>query len=87
MEHELDVQSAVFLCAVKRAPLGAHHPPGCRGTGPHAAVKATFSGFFLLRFLKFLMWTILKSLLNLLQYYFCFMFCFFGCKAYGISVP
>ena len=29
----------------------------------------------------------LKSLLNLLQYYFCFMFWFFGLNAYGILVP
>ena len=29
----------------------------------------------------------LKSLLNLLQYCFHFMFCFFGCKASGISAP
>ena len=28
-----------------------------------------------------------KSLLNLLQYYFCFMFCVFGCEAYGILAP
>ena len=28
-----------------------------------------------------------KSLLNLLQYCFCFMFWLFGCKAYGISAP
>ena len=35
----------------------------------------------------FLMWTILKSLLNLLQYCFCFMFWFFGHEACGISAP
>ena len=36
----------------------------------------------------FLMWTIfLKSLLNLLQYCFCFMFCFFGREACGILAP
>ena len=36
-------------------------------------------------FLKgLLMWTILKSLLNLLQYCFCLMFWFFECEAYGI---
>ena len=58
--------------------------PSC---SPHAAVKTTFPAFFLLRFFKFIMWTILKSLLNLLQYYFCFMFYFFGCKAHGILVP
>ena len=29
----------------------------------------------------------LKSLLNLLQYYFCFAFWFLGHKAYGILVP
>ena len=29
----------------------------------------------------------LKSLLNLLQYYFCFMFCFFGHKACGFLAP
>ena len=29
----------------------------------------------------------LKSLLNLLQYYFCFMFCLFGPKACGILAP
>ena len=29
----------------------------------------------------------LKSLLNLLQYYFSFMFWFFGLNAYGILVP
>ena len=28
-----------------------------------------------------------KSSLNLLQYCFCFMFCFFGPGAYGILVP
>ena len=39
-------------------------------------------------FLKgLLMWTILKSLLNLLQYSFCFMFWHFGCELYGILVP
>ena len=34
----------------------------------------------------FLTWTV-KSLLNLLQYCFCFIFCFFGHLAYGILVP
>ena len=29
----------------------------------------------------------LKSLLNLLQFCFCFMFCFFGCEACGILAP
>ena len=29
----------------------------------------------------FFMWTFLKSLLNLLQYFFCFMVCFFGHEA------
>ena len=28
-----------------------------------------------------------KSLLNLLQFCFCFMFCFFGCEACGILAP
>ena len=28
-----------------------------------------------------------KSLLNVLQYCFCFMFWFFGCEACGISAP
>ena len=32
-----------------------------------------------------LMWAILKSLLNLLQYCFCFLFCFFGHEVCGIS--
>ena len=35
----------------------------------------------------FLMWTILKSLSNLLQYCFCFMFCFFRPEACGILAP
>ena len=35
----------------------------------------------------FLMQTILKSLLNLLQYYFSFMFCFFGPKTCRIVAP
>ena len=35
----------------------------------------------------FLMWTIFKSLLNLLQYCFCFMFWFFGHEAGGILAP
>ena len=36
----------------------------------------------------FLMWTIfLKSLLNVLQYCFCFMFWFFGREACGILAP
>ena len=39
-----------------------------------------------MNFLKgFLMWAIFKSLLNLLQYFFCLMFWFFGRKACGIS--
>ena len=39
-------------------------------------------------FLKiFLMWTDLKSLLNLLQYCFCIMFWFFGHEACGILAP
>ena len=33
------------------------------------------------------MWTILKSLLSLLQYFFCFMFWFFGPQACGILAP
>ena len=33
------------------------------------------------------MWTILKSLLNLLQYCFCFMFWFFVHEACGILAP
>ena len=33
------------------------------------------------------MWTIFKSLLNLLQYCFCFMFCFFDHKMCGIVAP
>ena len=33
------------------------------------------------------MWTLLKSLLNLLQYCFCFMFWLFGQKACGILGP
>ena len=36
----------------------------------------------------FLMWTIFKkSLLNVLQYCFCFMFCFFGHEACGVLAP
>ena len=35
----------------------------------------------------FFMWIFLKSLLNLLQYFFCFMFGFFGCEACGILAP
>ena len=39
-------------------------------------------------FFFFLMWTILKSLLNFLQYCFCFIFCFFGSsEAGGIWTP
>ena len=33
------------------------------------------------------MWTILKTSLDLLQYYFQFMFWFLGCEACGILVP
>ena len=33
------------------------------------------------------MWTIFKCLLDLSQYYFCFMFWFFGCKACGVLAP
>ena len=33
------------------------------------------------------MWPFKRSLLNLLQYCFCFMFCIFGCEACGILVP
>ena len=44
------------------------------------------TAFFFLRF--FLTWTIfLKSLLNFLQYYFCFMFWFFGHEACGTFAP
>ena len=43
------------------------------------------NSFFFLKI--FLMWTISKSLLNLLQYCFCFMFCFFGHEACGILAP
>ena len=48
-----------------------------------------FTSFFLkFFFFFFLMWTIFfKSLLNLLQYCFCFMFWFFGCQACGIFTP
>ena len=41
-----------------------------------------FKGFFF-----FLMWTILKSLLSVLQYYFCFKFGLFGLEACGILAP
>ena len=33
------------------------------------------------------MWTILKSLLNLLQYSFCFVFWFLGHEACGVLAP
>ena len=43
--------------------------------------------FFSPRFF-FFMWTIfLKSLLNLVQYCFCFLSWFFGCEARGVLVP
>ena len=39
---------------------------------------------FFFRFFSFLMWAIfVKSLLNLLQYCFCFMFWFFGARHVG----
>ena len=38
-------------------------------------------------FKTFLTWTIFKVFLNLLQYCFCFMFCFFGHEARGILAP
>ena len=44
-----------------------------------------FNFFFFLRFCC--CGSFLKSLLNLLQYCFCFMFCFFGCKACRILAP
>ena len=43
--------------------------------------------FFFLKKNFFFMWTILKSLLNLLQYCFCFMSWFFGHEAWGVSAP
>ena len=44
---------------------------------------------YTLQFFKlfFSTWTIFKSVLNLLQYCFCFMFYFFGHKANGILTP
>jgi len=39
-----------------------------------------------IKFFKFSSLSCLKSLWNLLQYCFCFMFCFFGCEACGILV-
>ena len=41
-----------------------------------------FKGFFF-----FLVWIILKVFIEFVQYYFCFMFYFFGCKAHGILFP
>ena len=40
-------------------------------------------------FFFFFFWhgSFLKALLNLLQYYFCFMFCFYGHRACGILAP
>ena len=55
------------------------------GTCPHwwkISVQGTCTIYFFCRF--FLMWTILKPLLNLLQYCFYFMFWFIGQKASGI---
>ena len=55
----------------------------------------TFDLFFISKqfvqvsFFKNIFWcgAFLKSLLNLLQYYFCVMFRFFGPKAYGVWAP
>ena len=56
-------------------------------------IHYVFGGIQLLRYLflifSFLFFDVdlLKSLLNLLQYSFCFMFWFFGCEACGILAP
>ena len=46
-----------------------------------------FPGLFSFYDFFFLCGPFLKSLLNLLQYWFCFMFWFLGCKARGILPP
>ena len=48
----------------------------------HSIFSPLFFFFFF-----FLMWTILRSLSNLLQYCFCFTFWFFGREACGILAP
>ena len=52
-----------------------------------ALTSAYQSSRVLLLLLLFLMWTILKALLNLLQYCFCFMFWLFAQEACGILAP
>ena len=50
-------------------------------------VHAFLKFLFILSLLLFLIWTIDKSLLNLLQYRFCFIFWAFGYKACGSLIP
>ena len=57
--------------------------PGVTLSQKNIPIDAKF--FF---FKNFLMWAIFKkSVLNLLQYCFCFVLIFFGCEAYGILAP
>ena len=61
------------------------------GSGITVSIHVSFStkhwaSFFFLE-IFFLCGPFLKSLLNLLQYCFCFMFCFFGREADGILAP
>ena len=74
--------------------LGLHRVGHNRSDLAAAAAASTLpsgllSGFFVCLFFIFIFWCgqFLKSLLNLLQYCFCFMFWFFGFEAYGILTP
>ena len=71
------------------SPLNKHE--GYRGPSLAHVYYATHSTFlFVCLFVfKIFFWCgpFLKSLLNLLQYCFCFMFWFFGCEACGILAP
>ena len=66
-----DVRDAGLIPGLGRSPGGGHGNP--------------LQYFFFLIF--FWCGPFLKSLLNLSEYYFCFMFWFSGCKAYGILAP
>ena len=76
----LDSISAVFWKLNTTWDCDFSLPPDC------SSVLLLFSRFFFISFF-FYVDQILKSLLNLLRYCFCFMFWFFGHEAGGILVP
>ena len=80
LQH-LPVDSEQWLLSLLSLPRSGH----ALGNVHQAPTGSCVHFFFFLNFL--LMWTILKSLLNLLQYCFCFRFCFFVHKSCGISSP